>query len=135
MLLFLLIFRYLATMVEGTIVAICQYGGEFVTNSDGSLSYSGGEARAVDVGHDMLLEDFKSEIASTFDIDISGMSIKYFLPSNRRVLITISNDKDLQRMVSYNVHAMSTEVYILNKVDNRYCLENYSHYLCSLFFP
>lgn len=119
-LLFFLMSRHLPTMVEGTVVAICQYGGEFVTNGDGSLNYIGGEARAVDVGHDMLLEDFKSEIASTFDIDISGMSIKYFLPSNRRVLITISNDKDLQRMVSYNMHAMSTEVYILNKVDNRY---------------
>ncbi|ONK80630.1 uncharacterized protein A4U43_C01F19970 [Asparagus officinalis] len=106
------------TMVEGTVVAICQYGGEFVTNRDGSLSYTGGDARAVDVGHDMLLEDFKSEIASTFDIDISGMSIKYLLPSNKRVLITISNDKDLQRMVAHNAQSMSIEVYIINKVDS-----------------
>ncbi|ONK66541.1 uncharacterized protein A4U43_C06F9260 [Asparagus officinalis] len=107
-------------MVVGSVVAICQYGGEFVTKSDGSLSYTGGDARAIDVGRDMLLEDFKSEIASTFEIDISGMCIKYFLPSNRRVLITISNDKDLQRMVNYNTQAMSSiEVFILNKVDNR----------------
>lgn len=100
-------------------MAICQYGGEFVTNSDGTLSYSGGEAHAIDVGHDMLLEDFKSEITTMFNIDISGMSVKYFLPSNRRVLITISNDKDLQRMVHFNMNAISAEVFILNKVDNR----------------
>lgn len=102
------------------IVAICQYGGEFVTNSDGSLSYSGGEAHALEVGHDMLFDDFKSELTSMFNVDVSGMSIKYFLPSNKRTLITISSDKDLQRMVDFTANALTSEVYIINKVDNRY---------------
>lgn len=101
-------------MVDGTVVAICQHGGEFSTNSDGTLSYSGGEARAVDVSQDMLLEEFKAEIAATFEIDTSGWTIKYLLPGNRRVLISISSDKDLQRMVSYHKSAMSTEVFIIN---------------------
>ncbi|URE15559.1 PB1 [Musa troglodytarum] len=101
------------------IVAICQYGGEFVTNSDGSLSYSGGEAHALEVGHDMLFDDFKSELTSMFNVDVSGMSVKYFLPSNKRTLITISSDKDLQRMVDFTANALTTEVYIINKVDNR----------------
>ncbi|KAJ6844182.1 uncharacterized protein M6B38_291310 [Iris pallida] len=106
-------------MSGGSIVAICQYGGEFVTSSDGTLTYTGGDAHAIDVGHDTLLEDFKLEITTMFNIDITGMSIKYFLPSNNRVLITISSDKDLQRMVNFNMNAVSVEVFILNKVDNR----------------
>ncbi|KAJ6842092.1 uncharacterized protein M6B38_303355 [Iris pallida] len=109
----------IAAMSGGSIVAICQYGGEFVTSSDGTLTYTGGDAHAIDVSHDMLLEDFKSEITTMFNIDITGMSIKYFLPSNNRVLITISNDKDLQRMVHFNMNAVSVEVFVLNKVDNR----------------
>lgn len=106
-------------MVELKIVAICQYGGEFFTNSDGTLSYCGGEAHAIDVGSDMLWDDFKAEISSMFNIDLTGMCIKYFLPSNKRTLITVSNDKDLGRMVHFNENASAAEVYILNKVDNR----------------
>ncbi|XP_039143349.1 uncharacterized protein LOC120280548 [Dioscorea cayenensis subsp. rotundata] len=107
-------------MAEGnTLVAICQYGGEFVTNSDGSMFYYGGEAHAVDVNRETLLDDLKSEITSVFGIDLSGMSMKYFLPNNRRTLISISSDKDLQRMVEFNLNVRNTEVYIVNKVDNR----------------
>ncbi|WOL09196.1 hypothetical protein Cni_G17949 [Canna indica] len=106
-------------MEERRIVAICQYGGEFVTNSDGSLSYSGGEAHALEVGHGMTFDDFKSELTSMFNVDVSGMCFKYFLPSNKRTLITISCDKDLQRMVDFTVSALTTEVYIINKVENR----------------
>lgn len=113
-------------MGEGKIVAICQYGGEFVTNSDGSLSYSGGEAHAIDVGPDMLFDEFNSEISTLFNIDITSMSIKYFLPSNKKTLITISSDKDLRRMVHFNENATTSEVYILNKVDHRYQSSHYS---------
>ena len=107
-------------MAEGnTLVAICQYGGEFVTNSDGTMFYYGGEAHAVDINRETLLDDLKSEITSVFGIDLSGMSMKYFLPNNRRTLISISSDKDLQRMVDFNLNARNTEVYIINRVDNR----------------
>ncbi|XP_020593464.1 uncharacterized protein LOC110033740, partial [Phalaenopsis equestris] len=106
-------------MVGGKIVAICQYGGQFVTDGDGSLSYSGGEAHAIDVGPDMLFDEFNTEICNMFNIDITGISIKYFLPNNKKTLITISNDKDLRRMIHFNENATTTDVYILNKVDPR----------------
>ncbi|KAG0498944.1 hypothetical protein HPP92_003635 [Vanilla planifolia] len=106
-------------MVDGKVVAICQYGGEFFTNNEGCLSYSGGEAHAIGVGLEMMFDEFKSEISSMFSIDITGMSIKYFLPSNKKTLITISNDKDLRRMVHFNENASTVEVYILSKVEQR----------------
>ncbi|PKA63438.1 Protein FAR-RED impared response 1 [Apostasia shenzhenica] len=106
-------------MVEGKIVAICQYGGEFVANFDGSLTYSGGEAHAVDVGQEMLFDEFRSEISSMFNMDLTGTSIKYFLPNNRKTLITISNDKDLRRMIYFNENSTAAEVYIVNKFDQR----------------
>lgn len=109
-------------MAGRNIVAICQYGGEFITNSDGSLSYAGGEAHAIEVGNEMLLEDFKAELSTMFNVDLSGMFLKYFLPNNRRTLITISTDKDLRRMVDFSSDSLTTEVYILSKAENRYLL-------------
>lgn len=100
-------------------VIICQYGGEFVTNSDGNLNYNNGEAHAIDISCDVSFDELKSEITSICNIDLNGMSLKYFLPNNRRTLITISSDKDLRRMVNFNANSGPTEVFIMNKVDIR----------------
>ncbi|XP_074569300.1 uncharacterized protein LOC141825940 isoform X1 [Curcuma longa] len=101
------------------IVAICQYGGEFVNNGDGSMTYSGGEAHALEVAHGMSFDSFKFELSSVFNVDISGMSIKYFLPGNNKTLITVSSDKDLARMIDFTSNVLTAEVYIINKVENR----------------
>lgn len=106
-------------MVRGKVLAICQSGGEFVIGRDGSMSYSGGEAHAVEVTSDMKLNDFKVEISSMFNCIGDTFTIKYFLPSNRKTLITISNDKDLQRMVDFSASSNTTDVYILKKVEHR----------------
>lgn len=106
-------------MARGKILAICQSGGEFVTNSDGSMSYSGGEAHAIDIDREMTLHDLKSEISVMFNCDVDSFSIKYFLPNNRRTLITVSNDKDLNRMVDFHVDSETTDIYVLKKVENR----------------
>ncbi|XP_078439733.1 uncharacterized protein LOC144709928 [Wolffia australiana] len=102
-------------MVQIGIVAICQYGGKFISNEDGSMSYVGGDAHAIDLNTDLNLEDFKSEIMSLFDIDVTAMSIKYFLPNNRQTLITVSSDKDLHRMIDFHANSTTVDVYILDK--------------------
>ncbi|KAG1335515.1 hypothetical protein COCNU_03G016340 [Cocos nucifera] len=104
-------------MVEGTVIAVCQFGGDFVSNDDGTMSYSGGEAHALDISRDMKFDDLKSELASMFNIDSSHLSIKYFLPGNQRTLITISSDKDLRRMVDFNMGSITTDLYV--SVDSR----------------
>ncbi|XP_042464748.1 uncharacterized protein LOC122047481 isoform X1 [Zingiber officinale] len=101
------------------IVAICQYGGEFVNNSDGSMTYSGGEAHALEVAHGMSFDAFKFELTSVFNVDVNNMSIKYFLPGNTKTLITVSNNKDLARMIDFTSNVLTAEVYIINKVENR----------------
>ncbi|KAG1338944.1 hypothetical protein COCNU_04G012500 [Cocos nucifera] len=106
-------------MARRKILAICQSGGEFVTHSDGSMSYSGGEAHAIDIDHEMMLHDLKSEISGMFNCDADSFSIKYFLPNNKRTLITVSNDKDLKRMVDFHADSDTTDVYVLKKVENR----------------
>ncbi|XP_008808995.2 uncharacterized protein LOC103720843 isoform X2 [Phoenix dactylifera] len=106
-------------MVEGTVIAVCQFGGDFVSNDDGTISYSGGEAHAIDISRDMKFDDLKSELTSMFNIDSSPLSIKYFLPGNQRTLITISSDKDLRRMVDFNMGSITTDLYISSKVDSR----------------
>ncbi|XP_078177250.1 uncharacterized protein LOC144571743 isoform X2 [Carex rostrata] len=100
-----------------TVVAICQHGGEFVTNPDGTLSYSGGDAHAIEVSREMSVDDLHSEINNIFGIDSTDLPLKYFLPNNRRTLISISCDRDLQRMVDFTANAASAEVFILNKPD------------------
>lgn len=94
------------------VIAICQSGGEFVTEEDGSLSYSGGDAYAVDIDEKTQLNSFKTEVAEMFGISADVMSIKYFLPGNRKTLITVSKDKDLKRMVSFMAENATVDVYI-----------------------
>ncbi|XP_078432306.1 uncharacterized protein LOC144703887 isoform X2 [Wolffia australiana] len=106
-------------MEHGRIVAICQYGGEFTSNGDGSLTYGGGDAHIVDIDHTMPFETFKAEIAGLFDVDSGSISIKYFLPNNRKTLITVSSDKDLKRMINFHADSETTDVYILNKAEKR----------------
>lgn len=113
-------------MAGGKILAVCQSGGEFVTNSDGSLSYNGGEAHAIDIDRDMLLKDLKSEISSMFRCRADTYTIKYFLPNNKKTLITVSSDKDLQRMVDFHGDSPTTDIYVMKigkKVETRYALE------------
>ncbi|XP_077227852.1 uncharacterized protein LOC143860891 [Tasmannia lanceolata] len=116
-------------MARGKTVAICQFGGEFISTSDGTMTYTGGEAHAIEVDHNMRFDDFKSEVAEMCQYDMCALSMKYFLPHNKRTLITVSNDKDLQRMVDFHEDSVTVDVYVLageivahnvsNVVDNR----------------
>ncbi|KAK8940899.1 hypothetical protein KSP39_PZI010531 [Platanthera zijinensis] len=94
------------------ILAICQFGGDFMTINDGSMIYNGGEAHVIDIDRNMSFHELVAEISDMFNCDMDIHSIKYFLRNNKRVLITISNDKDLRRMVDYNSDS-TVDVYIL----------------------
>ncbi|ONK76627.1 uncharacterized protein A4U43_C03F30310 [Asparagus officinalis] len=101
----------------GKILAIFQMGGQFTTDSDGSMSYSGGDAHAFDIKSDMTFDSLLSEISELFHCDASMYTFKYFLPGNRRTLITISSDKDLSRMVDFHSDSLTTDVYLLKRTD------------------
>ncbi|KAF3958479.1 hypothetical protein CMV_016631 [Castanea mollissima] len=110
------LFRFLASsqvMAGKRIIAICQLGGEFETNSDGSLSYRGGDAHAIDIDDQMKFNEFKMEVAEMFNCSIDTMYIKYFLPGNNKTLITISNDKDLKRMIKFHGDSVTADVYVI----------------------
>ncbi|XP_071705825.1 uncharacterized protein [Rutidosis leptorrhynchoides] len=98
-----------------TVIAICHYGGEFETNEDGTMLYSGGEAYAVDLDDNTQLSGFKQEIAETLDSTVDGMLVKYFLPGNMKNLITVSKDKDFERMVNYYKESDQLEVFIIKE--------------------
>ncbi|KAF8387629.1 hypothetical protein HHK36_026282 [Tetracentron sinense] len=102
-------------MAGKKVIAICQSGGEFVTNKDGLFSYNGGEAHAIDIDHQTRLNEFKLEIAEMFNYGVGTMSIKYFLPGNKKTLITISNDKDLKRMINFHGDSVTADVYIITE--------------------
>ncbi|KAJ0015234.1 hypothetical protein Pint_21111 [Pistacia integerrima] len=100
-------------MAENKIIAICQLGGEFETEKDGTLSYKGGDAHAIDIDDQMRFNEFKMEVAEVFSCNVNTMSLKYFLPGNRKTLITISNDKDLKRMIKFHGDSVTADVYII----------------------
>jgi hypothetical protein len=114
----------------GIVVAICQHGGEFTSGPNGNLIYKGGEAHAVDVSREMPLDSFKDEVSKVFHVDVTDMSFKYFLPNNNRTLITVSCDRDLQRMVDFTASAAQVDVFVISRVENRYVL----FYLPVLYF-
>lgn len=103
-------------MASKKIIAVCQSGGDFVTSGDGSLTYTGGEAFAVDIDDKTLLSDFKQEVAEMFDCNATTLNIKYFLPGNRRTLITVSKDKDFTRMVNFVGDSNSIDVFIITEM-------------------
>ncbi|KMT14129.1 hypothetical protein BVRB_4g079510 [Beta vulgaris subsp. vulgaris] len=94
------------------LIAICQSGGEFETDKDGVMTYKGGEAHAIDIDDEMNFDTFKMEVAEMFNWGIDTMSMKYFLPGNRKTLITISNDKDLMRMIKFHDCRLTVDIYV-----------------------
>ncbi|CAH9075916.1 unnamed protein product [Cuscuta epithymum] len=102
-------------MAGERVIAICQSGGEFEADEDGLLSYKGGDAHAMEIDDQMQYEDFKAEVAEMFNCTLTTMSIKYFLPGNRKTLITISNEKDLKRMIQFHCASDSAEIYVMTE--------------------
>ncbi|KAL0708561.1 hypothetical protein Bca4012_074987 [Brassica carinata] len=95
------------------VIAICMSGGEFLTEKGGALTYKGGDAHAIDVDEEMKFKDFISEIGEMFNCDARTVSLKYFLPDNKKTLISISNDKDLKRMIKFHENSNSADVYLI----------------------
>ncbi|KAF3967267.1 hypothetical protein CMV_008731 [Castanea mollissima] len=102
-------------MARGKLILICQSGGEFVTNEDGSMSYTGGEAHAVDINRETLFDDLKLKLAEMWNLEYKSLSIKYFLPGNKQTLITLSNDKDLKRMYDFHGSSVTADVFAMGR--------------------
>ncbi|XP_062148624.1 uncharacterized protein LOC133857384 isoform X2 [Alnus glutinosa] len=102
-------------MARGKLILICQSGGEFVTNEDGSMSYTGGEAHAVDINRETLFNDLKLKLAEMWNLEYNSLSMKYFLPGNRRTLINLSNDKNLKRMYDFHASSVTADVFVTGR--------------------
>lgn len=97
------------------IIAICQSGGEFQTNEDGLLSYKGGDAHAMEIDGNMEFKDLKLEVAEMFNFNQDTVAIKYFIPGNKKTLISISNEKDLKRMIKFHDDCGTAEIYVMTE--------------------
>ncbi|GFY80826.1 hypothetical protein Acr_01g0006350 [Actinidia rufa] len=102
-------------MAKGKLILICQSGGDFVKNPDGSLTYSGGEAQAVNVNSETVFDDLKLKLAEMCNLEYKTVIFKYFLPGNTRTLITLSNGKDLKRMLDFHRNSVTAEVFAIGK--------------------
>ncbi|XP_052183294.1 uncharacterized protein LOC127795565 isoform X2 [Diospyros lotus] len=118
-------------MAKGKLILICQSGGEFVKNDNGSLTYTGGEAQAVNVNSETSFDDLKLKLAELCNLEYKSVSIKYFLPGNTRTLITLSNDKDLRRMLDFHGNSITADVFIMGREGfNKEDLEIYTNSTC-----
>lgn len=104
-----------ATMAGKRIIAICQSGGEFESNAEGMISYKGGDAHAMEIDDKMKFKDLKSEVAEMFSCNLGTLAIKYFLPGNKKTLISISNDKDLKRMITFHNDSDTADIYVMTE--------------------
>ncbi|OMO64109.1 Phox/Bem1p [Corchorus capsularis] len=100
-------------MAKGKLTAVCQSGGKFTSDSDGSLSYTGGDAHAISINTESKFDELKAEMAEMWKYDPDSLTIKYFLPHNKKTLITISNDKDLQHLLDFHGSSATVDVYVL----------------------
>lgn len=103
-------------MAGTKVIAICQSGGKFETDKDGFLNYKGGDAHAMEIDDKMKFKDFEAEVAEMFNSNLGTMTVKYFLPSNKKTLITISNDKNLNRMIKFHADNETAEVFAMTEV-------------------
>lgn len=104
-------------MPKGKHIVICQSGGMLTASDDGSLSYKGGDAHAIGVDNGTRFDELKSEMADMWKYDPCSISIKYFLPNNNKRLITISSDKDVQRMLNFYEDSTTMDVYVFTGDD------------------
>ncbi|XP_010533118.1 PREDICTED: uncharacterized protein LOC104808957 [Tarenaya hassleriana] len=102
-------------MGKGKLILICQSGGKFVTNDDGIMTYVGGEAEAIDINHETTFDDLKLKLAKLLNLDYDSLSLKYFLPGNRRTLITMKQEKDMRRMYDFHLSSVTAEVFVTGK--------------------
>ncbi|KAG8363967.1 hypothetical protein BUALT_Bualt19G0077500 [Buddleja alternifolia] len=102
-------------MTGKKVIAICQSGGEFETSTEGELSYKGGDAHAMEIDDKMKFKDFKLEVSDMFNCNRGTMSVKYFLPGNKKTLISISNEKDLKRMIKFHNDSDTAELYVMTE--------------------
>ncbi|KAF7806451.1 MuDR family transposase, putative isoform 1 [Senna tora] len=102
-------------MVKGKLILISQSRGEFSTNDDGYMSYTGGEAHAVEINHETQFDDLKLKLAQLWNLEYKTLSIKYFLPGNQKTLISLSNDRDLKRMNEFHANSVTADVFISGK--------------------
>ncbi|KAK2970220.1 hypothetical protein RJ640_021656 [Escallonia rubra] len=104
-------------MSKGRLIVICLSGGKFTTCNDGSWSYTGGDAHAIGVNGDTRFDELKSEMADMWKYNPDSVVIKYFLPNNNRTPVTISSDKDIQRMIEFHGDSATVDVYVLTGED------------------
>ncbi|KAM3374531.1 hypothetical protein P3S68_013245 [Capsicum galapagoense] len=102
-------------MVNGKLILICQSGGEFLSDVDGNLSYKGGEANAVNISQDTSYDDLKIKLAEMCNLDLKTVSIKYFLPRNRKTRINLRSEKDFKRMVEFHANSVTAEIFVSGK--------------------
>ncbi|KAL3585443.1 hypothetical protein D5086_012310 [Populus alba] len=102
-------------MPREKLILICQSGGEFVTNDDGSLSYNGGEAHALDINIETVFDDLKLKLAEMCNLEYESLSMKYFIPGNKRTLITVSSDKDLKRVFDFHGNSITADVFVMGR--------------------
>lgn len=102
-------------MPKGKLILICQSGGEFLTKDDGSLSYNGGEANALAINPETMFDDLKLKVAELLNMECKSLSIKYFLPGNKRTLISLVNDRDLKRMYDFHKDSVTADVFVTGR--------------------
>ncbi|XP_021689595.2 uncharacterized protein LOC110671431 [Hevea brasiliensis] len=102
-------------MPRKKLILICQSGGEFVTRDDECLSYTGGEAHALDINHETMFDGIKLKMAKICNLEYKSVSVKYFLLGNRQALFTLANDKDLKRMYDFHGDLITADVFVLGR--------------------
>lgn len=86
-----------------------------MTKDDGSMSYSGGDAHALDITSETVIDDLKIKLAQMCNFEYNSLCLKYFLPGNKKTLITLANDKDLKRMKDFYENSITADIFVTGK--------------------
>ncbi|KAK9288824.1 hypothetical protein L1049_017289 [Liquidambar formosana] len=95
------------------LVVICRIGGKLVDKESREI-YVGGEAHAFELDEEMEFSLFLSRVATSCNVqDTSTISLKYLVPGNSSVMISLGSDDDLACFARVFHSLISAELYIL----------------------
>ena len=106
-----------ATPSSKSLICFFHVGGEFVTNVEGEVKYSGGNVRVKSIKEGMMVKELRVMIGVWFGIDGYRCDIKYTLNFDEKILVDLIDDSEMENLFHYN--DSSAHVYVaLKESDN-----------------
>lgn len=99
-----LIFQFAGqcTMSGEILFCFCHIGGQVITKEDGSMGYSGGSSKGIDLNSNMNYTEVVEAVCRLLNISPVSVSMKYSVKFDKSVLLALTDQDALSYLFRYN---------------------------------